>query len=93
MKGCSLNVQRHLTVNRTVVRGPSVLVLSRPVGNLSGGKMRRVEKLFRRVGGRKGLVVLTDRGERSVSILYSRMCRVRGNVLGGQEWLGSVIKN
>lgn len=88
IKGFSLNVHRQLKVTRTVVRDPSVLVLSRPVGNLSGRNIRSVQGLLIRLGRRKAAVLMTDRGPLSVRVLYSRICRVSTKTVAGIRWGG-----
>lgn len=40
VNACSLKVERHLTLTLTVLPRPRLLVLSRPVGNLSPRKVR-----------------------------------------------------
>lgn len=62
MKRCSLKVHRHLNVTRTVVRSPRLLVLSRPFGNLSGRKTKRIYRLLQKLGRQKGAVLVTTRG-------------------------------
>lgn len=62
MNRCSLKVERHLKVTRTVVRQPGLLVLSRPFGKLSGENTRSIYRLFIRLGRGKAAVLLTTRG-------------------------------
>lgn len=58
---CSGNVLRQLTLTRTLLKGPRVLVLSRPYTKLSTVKQIRVLRLVHHLGRSKGAVLVGSR--------------------------------
>lgn len=86
MGGCSLKVHRGLTLYRTLVRRPGVLLLSRPAGTLSRRDVSLFHRHVLRRGGGSAVAVLADRGGRSVRVLTSRGVYVRFNGVGRLVW-------
>lgn len=81
MGSFSLKVERELNLTHTFLAGPGLLVLSRPVGNLSPVKVRRVQGLLLSLSGRRKVAVLvSDR-------VLSRVSRVTSgvNIVGGKR--------
>lgn len=77
----SNNRRRHISVNHTVMGGPSVLLYSRPAKTLSCGASGRVLGLVRRIGrGCNGAVVVMARG-RTVGGVTSRIVGLHSNTI------------
>lgn len=80
-KRFSLNVGRQLNVTVTLLGDPRLLVLSRPAGNLSPLKVRRLQRLVHSFPYGKVAIVLSDRVLSRIRRVTSRINVVTNNIL------------
>lgn len=85
VSNCSRNVGRGLTVISTLVRGPGLVVVSRPFMNLSPGSSRLLGALVERVYSGNNTVFFSARILRITRGLYSGITVVGDNGLVGSN--------
>ncbi len=68
--GLSKNVGQHTTVTETLTIPFSLLVLSRPFGNVSGGGLRSATDLVGRIYGGGAIVLVARSGSRTGLLRY-----------------------
>ncbi len=93
VSNCSRNVGRGLTVLSTLVRGPHLVVLSRPFMKLSPGTTTMIGSLVRRLYRSNKTIFFSARILRMTRGLYGGITVVGSNGLIGSNEVRSVINS